>query len=278
MKRNLNTLLISIIVAGLSWSAQAGNLASCYNSTQLPEASPVIPVEIFVMLDETTPLDITLRQSVANNLKTFLVPGNAFTIIRFSAYTQGKYMEVVASGRLNPLLTGPVRNSISKPVLARFDQCIASQRVNATTLSGKALRHIFEHSSSEIAKSDVISSLHDMSSRVRSSQASRKIVLIASDMLENSAVSSFYSNQAVRMIDPVKELRNVTQHKLIADFGNAEVHVIGAGLLAIDSRDRGTYRSPQTMQSLATFWNEYFLKSHAKLIQFGQPALLTPLQ
>jgi hypothetical protein len=28
------------------------------------------------------------------------------------------------------------------------------------------------------------------------------------------------------------------------------------------------------MQSLQTFWREYFSKSNAKLVEFGQPALL----
>lgn len=253
-------------------------MASCYNDRQLPAPVAAAPTEIFVVIDQTTLFDQRLRQSVASNLKTFLQPGNAFTVIRFSAYTQGQYTEVLASGRLDPLIVAERRNSISKPVLVRFDRCVAEQPARAAQVAGSALREAFGGASGTISKSDVIASLHDISSRVRRSGAQRKVVLIASDMLENSALTSFYASQAVRTLSPEKELALVERQRLFADFGSAEVYVIGAGLLADERRSQAAYRSPQTMQALAGFWREYFRRSQAELVDFGQPALLNPLR
>lgn len=255
----------------------SSSVPSCYNG-QLPNPSQDVSTEIFVVVDQTTMFDPRLRQSVASNLKTFLSPGNAFTIVRFSAYTQGQYTEVLAAGHLDHLVAPHLRNSISKPVLARFDRCAAAQPAQAAQVAGVALRAAFGGASTAIARSDVIASLNDISVRVRHSKANRKVVLIASDMLENSALTSFYLNQAVRTVNPEKELAVVERHQLFGDFGNAEVFVIGAGLLADDRRGQAAYRSPQTMQALANFWREYFRRSNAELVEFGQPALLNPLR
>lgn len=273
----MKSLLLPMLCAvGLAAHA-ATPLASCYNDSQLPAPASAAPTEIFVVVDQTTLFDQRLRQSVASNLKAFLQPGNTFTIIRFSAYTQGQYTEVLASGRLDPLIAVGVRNSISKPVLARFDRCVAAQPGRAAQVAGVALRGAFGGASTTIAKSDVIASLYDISSRVRRSGAQRKVVLIASDMLENSSLTSFYANQAVRTLSPEKELALVGRQHLFADFGRAEIYVIGAGLLADERRSQAAYRSPQTIQALAGFWREYFRRSHAELVDFGQPALLNPL-
>jgi hypothetical protein len=54
--------------------------------------------------------------------------------------------------------------------------------------------------------------------------------------------------------------------------------VLGAGLLAEDAKQtKGIYRDPKTMGALQQFWQGYFEKSNAKLIEFGQPALLNPI-
>lgn len=152
------------------------------------------------------------------------------------------------------------------------------QTKQASRLLGGAMKSAFSIGNNNIAKSDVLASLKDISSRVKKSTADRKIVLIASDMLENSSISSFYAKQSVRKIDPEKELKLATDNHMFGDFGGAKVYVIGAGLLTEDAKQaQGVYRSPQIMQALATFWKAWFLKSNAEIVEFGQPALLNPV-
>lgn len=272
------TLLCMLLV---SCGAVAGNndaIPTCYNA-KIPARNPVLDTEIFLIIDQTTLFDDGLKQLIADNVRPFLKPGNAFSVSQFSAFIQGHYTEVLVSGKLDAMLPKSVRDDISKPALATFDRCVANQLSAAGQLVGRAMKDAFAGSSSDIAKSDILSSLKDISSSVRKSAAQRKIVLMASDMLENSSISSFYSNQGVRHINPEKELKLVSDNQLFGDFGGAKVYVIGAGLLPDDIKQKkGAYRPAQSMQALSSFWSAYFEKSNAGLTEFGQPALLNPIR
>ncbi|MFJ5447078.1 hypothetical protein ACIKP9_12625 [Methylobacillus methanolivorans] len=273
-----NHLIASVGMLFLSGLAQAGGaVPTCYQAKLLPQGVKT-DTEIFVVVDQTTMFDNALKQSIANNVRPFLSANNAFSVIRFSAYTQGQYTEILSAGSLDPLIEQSARNDISKPILSKFDQCMDNQPKLAAQLAGAALKKAFGGSSASISKSDVIGSLKDISSRVRQSSASQKVVLVASDMLENSSVTSFYANQAVRTIQPEKELALVEKHGLFGDFAGARVYVIGAGLLADDAKTKSVYRSPQTMQALENFWKQYFQRSNAQLLEFGQPALLNAVR
>jgi hypothetical protein len=275
MKRAVLSALLALACAS---SMAAGAIPSCYDS-KLPAPATAPAVELFVVVDQTALLDDGLKQAVANQIRPFLTAGNSFSVLVFSAYIQGKYTKLLTSGQLDSALQAAQRNDISKPVLAKFDQCMAHQPALAAQAVGGALRASFDGTSGEIAKSDILASLKDISAKVRQSPATEKVVLLVSDMLENSSVSSFYANQAVRKIDPAQELLLAVSHQFIADFGDARIYVIGAGLLNnIDKNSKAQYRDPKTMQALASFWHSYFEKSRGHLIEFGEPALLNQIK
>lgn len=281
MKTLKRLSLPAVLTIATLWSGAsvaAGSIPSCYDS-KLP--APVKPgaTELFVVVDQTTLLDDQLKQAVANQVRPFLAPGNGFSVLVFSAFTQGKYTQLMASGQLDYPLDVKLRNDVSKPVLSKFDKCIANQVSLASQVVGGALRGAFDGASGEIAKSDVLASLRDISATVRQSRATEKVVLIVSDMLENSSVSSFYVSQAVRKIDPAHELKLVQSNQMAGDFGGARLYVLGAGLLNIDDKkNKAQYRDPKTMSALASFWKSYFDQSKAQLIEFGQPALLNQIK
>lgn len=188
-------------------------------------------------------------------------------------------MQLLSSGKLDHALPEAVRNDVSKPVLTKFDQCMARQSRLAAQAVGTALRDAFAGSSGEIAKSDVLASLKDISGKVRQSPGTEKVVLLVSDMLENSSVSSFYASQSVRRIDPLHEMKLASDNQLLADFAGARLYVLGAGLLGEDAKNKkAAYGDPKTMQALTTFWKTYFDKSNAQLVEFGQPALLNQVK
>lgn len=265
-------------VASGASAGQMDAIPTCHNA-KIPALGTATATELFVIIDQTTPFNNNLKQSVADNVRPFLQPNQAFSVTQFSAFTQGHYTEVLVSGKQDAVLAQKIRDDISKPVLSKFDQCIAMQSKMATQLVGRAMKSAFGDGGNNIAKSDVLASLKDISSKVQQSKAERKVVLIASDMLENSSISSFYAKQAVRQINPEKELTLAIDNQMLGDFGGAKVYVIGAGLLTEDAKQaKGVYRSPQTMQALATFWKAWFQKSNAELVEFGQPALLNPVR
>lgn len=277
-----NSIFITFLLSALAFCtpsiASTDAIPSCYD-TKL--SAPAIPLakEIFVIIDQTTLLDDQLKQSVANQIRPFLTTGNAFSVLVFSAFTQGKYTQLLTSGQLDHPLPAVQRNDVSKPRLSKFDQCMTRQSALAGQVVGGALRTAFEGTSGEIAKSDILASLKDISRKVEQSRASEKVVLLVSDMLENSSVSSFYASQSVRRIDPEREMKLASDSQLIGNFGDARIYVIGAGLLSDDAKkNKAAYRDPKTMQALSRFWKSYFDKSKAQLQEFGQPALLNQIK
>lgn len=271
-------LLLSAMAFCTSSIAAGNAIPSCYDSKL---SAPAVPLakEIFVIVDQTTLLDNKLKQSVADQIRPFLTAGNGFSVLVFSAFTQGKYTQLLTSGQLDHPLSATQRNDVSKPLLSKFDQCMTRQPALAAQVMGGALRAAFVDSSGEIAKSDVLASMKDISGKVRQSQATEKVVLLVSDMLENSSVSSFYASQSVRRIDPEREMKLAMDNQLIADFGGARLYVLGAGLLSDDAKkNKAAYRDPKTMQALSSFWKSYFDKSKAQLQEFGQPALLNQVK
>jgi hypothetical protein len=269
---------VAIMISSVAYAGGQNAVSSCY-SDKVPAPKAIPDVEMFVIVDQTTPFDSGLKQAIANNVRPFIKAGSAISVVQFSAFMQGHYTDVLVSVNLDPELPQDKRGDISKPLLNKFDQCQRNQPRQAGQLVGAALKTAFGNSSSGIDKSDVLASLKDISAKSRQSKAQRKIVLLASDMLENSSISSFYSKQAVRQINIEQELALVKKSNLFGDFGNAEVYVIGAGLLAEESIvNKKTYRSPHVMNALSGFWKGWFEKSNASLIEFGQPALLNLIQ
>lgn len=271
-------LFLPLCLANAALAGNTDAVRSCEDK-QLPPFPPTAR-ELVVVIDQTTPLSPALQQAVANHLKPFLVAGNRFSIVVFSAYTQGHYTYLLTSGKLDALLPSEVRNDISKPALTKLDLCQQRQPQQAAQVAGQALRTAYQGTSGNIAKSDIYASLKAISSVIKQSAVPDKVVLIVSDMLENSSVANFYAEQgrSVRNVVPAKELRAVEDNRLLADFGGARVYVMGAGLLVEDANHSKSYRDPKTMQSLHSFWTGYFSKSNARLVEFGQPALLNPIR
>lgn len=274
----IGIFVAAILLSSGAMAGQTDAIRTCYDKS-IQSGGAQLDTELFVAIDQTTLLNPGLKQLVADNIKPFLIPNNGFAVLTFSAYTQGHYTEALASGKLDAAVDQGKRNDISKPALTKFDQCISRQPQQAAQLVGTALRAAYDGTTSDIAKSDVLASIKSISTLVRNSKAHNKVVLIVSDMLENSSVSSFYADKglSVRKIDPSKEMKLIEENQLLADFGGARFYVIGAGLLPVDAKRAKSYRDPKTMQALAGFWKAYLDRSNAQLIEFGQPALLSPM-
>jgi len=278
-----NQIIASLVITAcmLPIAAHAGNnndIPSCYAANKLP--TPLQPnQELFVMVDQTTSFDTKLQSAIRENVGSLIKPGTAFVIADFSSFSQGRYAEVLSAGTMESSIPEKKREDTSVKLLRNFDACMQGQAKYGMKVAATALNKALSGSSSDLAKSDILASLKELAGRVKKSEAKNKIVLIASDMLENSSISSFYAKQAVRQINPGKELKLAADNQMLGDFGGAKVYVIGAGLLAEDAKQaKGVYRSPQTMQALSSFWKTWFQKSNATLVEFGQPALLNPIQ
>lgn len=281
LSRSCAFFTLALMALGGSAGAQQtadpnGNaLPDCYRHAKVARLHQAqIQTELFVVVDQTTPFNKQLRQSLAQQIAPLLLPGNALTVFAFSAYTQGFYTQRLLHARLDVPMDPEQRDDTGKPLLRQFDQCMQFQRQGIQKLAQGALVKILSEGGTSIHQSDVLGSLRDVSTPVRQSGAQRKVVLLASDMLENSSISSFYKKRTVRQINPEAEMEKVIASGLLADFGGADIYVLGAGLIDSDTPRKGVYRDPKVLAALRAFWGKYFQASNAHLQEFGTPDLL----
>uniref|UniRef100_Q477M6 VWFA domain-containing protein n=2 Tax=Burkholderiaceae TaxID=119060 RepID=Q477M6_CUPPJ len=267
------------MLCGSAFAAQ--DMPSCYAANQLARPAAVERA-VFVMIDQTTVLDDKLAAELGRHLQSLLRPGTTFRVYSFSAYAQGRYLQQLTAGMLEvPLTDQSIRDATAVKTLKSFDACLKSQYTYGTKLVAESVREALQGTSEALARSDVLASVAAVSQVVRDVAAQQKTVLIVSDMLENSSISSFYSQERMRQIDATQELRKVQKANLRADFGGASVYVMGAGIVPEPKGARNaaaSYRSPQSVEALRTFWDGFFERSNARLAGFGAPALLTPIR
>ena len=245
--------MLALVTGTTAYAGAQNDVPSCYEASKVGVPAPAPRTELFILVDQTTPFDAMLQGLATENAGRLIQPGSAYVVATFSSFGQGRYMQVLSAGTLEQPIDESLRNSIGMKVLRTFDARML----------------------------DILSALKELSSRVRQSGARDMIVFVLSDMLENSSISSFYANHNVRAIDPSVEIKKVEAAQQFGDFGGARVFVLGAGLVQGDGsarRDRGVYRDPKTMAKLRTFWELYFARSNAQLVDFGAPALLSPVR
>jgi len=140
------------------------------------------------------------------------------------------------------------------------------------------LQRAFAGASSTIARSDILATVQDFSVHaVAGSAAEDKVLLLASDMLENSSITSFYAAGRLRLIDPAQERARVQAQHLVPALRGVRIYVLGGGLIGPQPAGHdaaGSYRDPRSMAALEEFWGGYFSEGGGQLVEFGKPQLL----
>lgn len=249
---------------------------SCYAAVDVGVPAPAPHRALFILVDQTTGLDDRLRQTLRSNLERLLQPGTSFTIATFSAFSRGHYAAVAATGAIETPLSEEQRLHLPASKVEPVGECLGQQRAFAIQIASQHLAEATSASSSTFTHSEIMASLRHLSEAVRASPARDKLVILVSDLLEHSTVTSFYANREIRPIDTEEELRKAGEHELLADFEGARLAVIGAGLLSPDSEGQAV-RPTRALNALRHFWEQWFERSRADLVGYGQPDLAAPL-
>jgi hypothetical protein len=284
MSKSLNPVqprLMAGLVASVAlsiMSSQAFGLTTLPSCTTAAKLAPSTPHSVLsVMVDQTTLVDDNLMAKFSHIANQALRPNSEVRVYTFSAFSQGQYFTQVLDAQLDGALSDDQRYTLPKKTLKIYDQCVAQQQPAVSHHLQKSLDLAMRGARADLAKSDILDSLKQVAETLKQSPASTKNLLVFSDMLENSAITSFYAKNTVRTIDVEQELQRVEKANLLADFGGTNVYIMGAGLVSEKGHSKGVYRDPKTLQALNLFWQEWFKRSNAQVIEFGTPELKQPI-
>lgn len=280
-QRGINIAFAAIAaIALLIQPAHAGlqnDVPSCYAANQITPSDHLGYTRlIYVLIDQTVGWSPDLEQSIFDNLNPNLTPGTKFVVAAFSAFSQGRYLNVIHTGIIEaPMPTDQVNNTAIEKTRI-FDACLADQLPFASRLADQSVQSALQASSSSLDHSDIMSALQFISTAMVADPAPQKLLFLASDGLENSSVTSFYRHGGLRNINPSIEINRADIAGLFGNFGGSKIYVIGGALAGGETAS--SYRTPEMLENLRKFWQLYFERSNADLVEFGEPALLQPVE
>ena len=273
-----SVLLAASLLPAALMAAERNDVPSCYAQAKITafKTQPTGRM-LTVMVDQTTPLTEDLQRKAWAHIKGFVKPGDKLRLYSFSAYLEGHYTRLQFAGELERALDEKVLGNVPMMASRKLDRCLKSQQPLAWSLFGSAFAGAMGKSSSDIPRSEILFSINEISKDIRRVEdIDKHVILLMSDMLEYSDFSSFYASNTLREIDSVKELAKVNEQNLTSDLDGARVFVHGAAF--VPNSNKNGYRSGKMIQSLHSFWSEYFVLSNASLEGFGTPELTATVE
>ena len=250
------------------------DVPSCYDALKIDGPKGATEKELFILVDQTTQLDKNMMIYTYKNMMKFMKNGYRVTIASFSANANGKYTDIAYSGKLEALLPNSAKHEIAKKKLRKYQGCMNSQYKYAKKKATKALVHVLKGANKKLPHSDIIKSLNDIAKYIiKPSQSHNKVVLLVSDMMEHSSITSFYAKGRLKKVNTDKEIAKVKKSGYMADFVTTKVYVIGTGMVG-----KNSYRDSKTLKALTKFWETYFTVSNAQLKAIGTPMLLEDIE
>jgi len=269
----MKSLLLILLVLSTLLSAR-NDVPSCYKALNISNPNEAVQKELFILVDQTTVLDKNMMIYTYKNMMKFIKNGYAVTIASFSSNANGKYTDVAYSGKLESLLPKDAKHDIAKKVLRKYQGCMNGQYKFAKKKATKALVRTLKGANKKLPHSDILKSLNDISAHIiKPSSASEKVVLLVSDMIEHSSITSFYSKGNLKKINTKTEMEKIKGSGHMANFSGAKVYIIGAGMVG-----KNSYRDSKTLGLLTDFWESYFQTTHAQLKAIGTPMLLEDVE
>ena len=123
----------------------------------------------------------------------------------------------------------------------------------------------------KIPKTELLGSLKQLSKKlVVPNEAVHKTVLLISDGMENSKVTSFYHKNNIKNIKPLATIAKLRRKGMIGFWKDADIYMYGTGLMP----DKKKYADPKVVMNLKHFWERYFIEGGAKTAEIGTPELL----
>lgn len=253
------------------------SIDSCYDNYGIDNINP-IKNNLYIVIDQTFILDEHLKEHIIEKIRPLLLPASSITLIKFSTFSEGHYTSIVYKDKFDAKLTNMQRDDIAHNKLKKFDKCMAIKFKEKQKVPLPIIMETLNESNETISHSEIFKTLAEVSNLHAFKKAEgNRIILLVSDMLENSSVTSFYSNGHVKMIDTKNEMEIVKKTEYLPDFKDASIYVVGAGLLSLKARKESSSNNKK-MNKLKKFWAQFFKESNGTLYGFGMPELLGEIE
>lgn len=257
--------------------AAAPTIESCYDLPATRQLRAVSPqpanLEAAFLVDESVALPGAVREQMLAAVDRLAVPGGAVSVGSFSSYAGTRYPRIVLTVRFDTPLPKAMEGSVSRRARDLLARCIEWRRRDGVSRLRAALAGRLAAARPSIAQSDIMGSLQQFGSVARDRRYRERVVVVGSDMIENSSSASFYRAGRLGQIDPGRELANASRRGLLADLGGARVYLVGVafqpgeGVVPVDH-----------VQRLERFWVGYLKASGASSVQVGKPLMLAAIR
>jgi len=233
---------------------------------------------LYVVVDQTFILDEHLKEHVLKKIQPLLRSATSINIIKFSTFSEGYYTSVVLKETIVGKLTQKQRDDVAKRKLKKLDKCLQYKKKEKQIRIPKVIRNVLNESNETIGHSEIFKTLMEVSNLYRFKKAKgNKIIVLISDMLENSSITSFYSNNSIKNIETKIEFLKIKKAGYLPNFRDASIYIIGAGLLSQKARTKKNSNNKK-LYKLKQFWTKYFKEAKSTLYGFGMPELLGSIE
>lgn len=244
---------------------------NCYAKYNIQDDLKPRSTYILILFDQTTLISERLANHITEKIKPLVQPGTKFTFANFSTFSKDYYTSISHEFFLEPLPSEKQEQEVPLGKLKKIKKCIAEKQNYIHQELLIAMNKNLREANSTIDQSEIIKNLKDiLQAKENDFQAKKSTVIIISDMLEHSSITSFYSNGTLREITPDSEFEKIKKLDFLANFHQSKVYIIGAGVV----NDKNQKRLIKAMENLKKFWIKYFEASNAKLSGFGAPELI----
>lgn len=220
--------------------------------------------EVFVLVDESTYFDENSKEEIFKKISPFIKENIRINIDSFTEFSKTRKNKDLGSYFIYSDLKKEEEDEISRSKVRDLKDCLEKAKIFAYNGIKNDLKKAYRKKEDNLKKSEILRNLKIYSkNNIRYSEAKRKVVIILSDMLENSEYLSFYKNGKVKEIKIEKELETVKKNRLLGKFNNSEIYIYGLGLVEINSSKEDS-RNSKILDNLIDFWDEYFTQSGGK--------------
>ncbi len=263
-------ILVTLLLSTTSWASMESR--SCYQQLELEMPENNISRALYIFIDQTMPLNTRMRNTLNKLLSEHPKRGEQVRIARFSPNIKGQYTELTYEGFLDSKPSEAYLYQLRDEDKQALLSCIEEQKTRTKQAMQNAFKHNLQLIDTQLPRTELLYALKRLSETVLvNDQIENKTVLIISDGLENSEVTSFYRRRNIAPINVEKEIAKVNKHNLIANWHGANIYMFGIGNI----KDERRHIKPSQLELLKKFWNSYFNAGGAVVKALGTPALLT---